>query len=346
MKTLKDYNLENKKVLVRCDFNVPLSSDGLVLDDFRIKKTVPTIEYLMARKAKIILISHLDDPGGRIAPNLKMAPVKKKLSECLNKNVRMSRDCIGDEVVKDVRMLKPGEVLLLENLRFHPEEEAGSMEFAKKLSELGEVYINDAFGCCHRKHASIVGVPQLLPSAAGLLLEKEIEVLSAIIENPKKPLVVIIGGEKIETKSKLIDRISEIADCVMLGGLMQKEMEEKQMTLKNRDKITMTVDELYGGLDIGPKTIDLFCEKISGAKTIFWNGPLGRIEEDKYQVGSREIAQAIVRSDAYSVVGGGETMEFLNEIGLADDFSHASTGGGAMLVYLSGDDLPGIEALK
>jgi len=241
--------------------------------------------------------------------------------------------------------MQPGEILLLENLRFHKEEEEGDLDFAKELSKLGDIYINEAFSVCHRSHASIVGLPRYLPSGAGLLLEKEIEVLTNLMEGPEKPLLAIIGGKKVETKVKLIDKISEISDSVLIGGLIKKEIEEKKIKLKNPQKIISPVDNILT-FDIGPKTIEHFKEKISKAKTIFWNGPLGMTEEEEFTKGSKEIAKAIIESGAFSIVGGGETIEFINRIGLIDKFSYVSTGGGAMLAFLAGEKLPGIAALE
>ena len=344
MKTLKEFKLKNKRVLVRCDFNVPLDQRrGIILDDFRIKETIPTIEYLTKKGAKIILMTHLGRPEGRVVESLRLTPIQDRLMEYLDLSVTKTQDCIGKEVEDWTNEMQSGEILLLENLRFHKEEEENDENFAKELSRLGDIYINDAFGASHRAHASIVGVPKYLPSGAGFLLEKEIKVLSKIIENPEKPLIAIFGGR--EGDYKAMNKISEKADWILIGGLIQKEMEMKKQNLKYPEKIIKPIDAIDGE-DVGPKTIDLFKEKISQAKTIFWNGPLGKIEEKRFLKGTEEIAKAIIKSGAFSVVGGGETVEFINKIGLIDKFNHVSTGGGAMLAFLSGEKLPGIEALK
>jgi len=233
----------------------------------------------------------------------------------------------------------------LENLRFHKEEEENDENFARKLASLGDIFINDAFGASHRPHASIVGIPKFLPSAAGLLLEKEIKTLNGLLENPQRPLVAIIGGAKVEDKVKVIDKISELSESILIGGLINKEIKEKNISFKYPRKIISPLDEIEGK-DIGPKTIELFKREILRAKTIFWNGPLGKIEEEQFQNGSKKIANYIIESRAFSVVGGGETVEFLNKINLAEKFSHLSTGGGAILEFLSGEKLPGIAALE
>ncbi len=351
MKTLKDFNVSGKRALVRCDFNVPLSKKGPacagkeILDDFRIKKSLPTIRYLMEKRAKLILMSHLGRPEGRVADELKMDPVQVRLTEYLDVSVTKAPDCLGEEIERWTQKMMPGEILILENLRFHKEEEENDPGFSEKLAKLGDVYVNDAFGASHRVHASIVGVPKLLPSCAGLLLEREIKVLSDLLENPQKPLVAIIGGKKVETKIKAINKISESADTVLVGGLIKKELEEKGIRLENPEKIIGPVNNLEGK-DIGPETVRLFKEKIAGAKTVFWSGPLGKIEEEEFCKGSKEIARAVIESCAFSIAGGGETVEFINRIGLGEKFGHLSTGGGAMLEFLSGDELPGIKALE
>ena len=254
-------------------------------------------------------------------------------------------DCIGKEIEKWINQMRSGEILLLENLRFHKGEEENEENFVRELAKLGDIFINEAFGACHRAHASIVGIPKYLPSGMGSLLEKEIRALTELLTEPKEPLIGIIGGKKVETKSRVIDKISEKASWVLINSLIKNEIEEKNIQLKYPQKIIIPIDEIEGK-DIGPKTINLFKEKIDKAKTIFWSGPLGKIEEKPFQKGSKEIAKAIIESSAISVVGGGETVEFINKIGLTEKFSHVSTGGGAMLDFISDGKLVGIEALK
>jgi len=344
MKSIKDINVDNKRVLVRCDFNVPLDDDGNISDDFRIKETLPIIKYLIENKAKIILISHLGEPDGKIVDNLKLNKVQEKLSELLGIVVKKADDCIGQEVTEMVGDLNSGEVLLLENLRFHKEETENNSEFAQELSKLAEIYINEAFSVCHRAHASIVGITKYLPGFPGFLLEKEILNLDKILRNPQQPMVAIIGGKKVGTKTKVINKISKVADFVLISGLIKKEAIEKNIEFDFPEKIIGPIDSL-DALDIDEKSQELFKGKIINAKTVLWNGPFGKTEDKEYIKGTLAIANAIIESKAFSVVGGGETIEFLNKEGLLSKFSHVSTGGGAMLSYLSGEELPGIFAL-
>jgi len=345
MKTLKDFSVVDKRVLVRCDFNVPLDEKGNILDDFRIQKALPTIKYLIENKAKVILMSHLGEPGGKVVPELSLNKVAEKLAEYLDFAIEEEDDCIGPDVEMESNKLEIGKVLLLENLRFHKEEMENDAEFAKKLSFLGDIYVNEAFGVDHREHASLVGVPKLLPNCAGLLLEKEIESLNKVMQNPEKPMISIVGGAKVETKAKFIDKISEVSDFVIISGLIAKEVKEKNIQFLHPEKIIMPVGDL-GGLDINEESIKMFQDKILQAKTILWNGPFGKFEDKDYAKGTLAIANAIVESKAFSVVGGGETVEFLEKEGMIDKFSHVSTGGGAMLSYLSGEELPGLKVLS
>ena len=344
MKKITDFNFGGKRVLVRCDFNVPLSPEGKISDDFRIKKTLPTIKYLIKKKAKVILISHLGRPKGR-QEKYSLKPVAKKLERLLKKKVKFLPDCVGPEVEKEIEKMKEKDIILLENLRFHKEGEGNDENFARKLSKLGDIFINDAFSASHRAHASIVGIPKFLISGAGFLLEKEVKVLSQIIENPKRPLVVIIGGSKVGDKAKVAEKFSEIGDWLLVGNLIAEEIKGKKMKIKNLEKIIFPIlNEKMLDLDEG--TIENFKDKILMAKTIFWAGPLGKIEEEKYQKGTKEIAKAVIESGAFSVVGGGDTIEFLNKLGLLEQFNHLSIGGGAMLDFIADGKLIGIEALK
>jgi phosphoglycerate kinase len=349
-KTIKDFNLINKRILVRCDFNVPLDEKGEILDDFRIKQTLPTIQYLIDQNSRIILMSHLGEPDGKIVTELKLDKVAERLAECLNLPIGKEDECIGAEVEGQSNNLKPGKILLLENLRFHKEEtelvgDVSDLDFAKKLSYLGDIYVNDAFGVCHRNNASVVGVPNFLPHCAGLLLETEVTSLDKIVKYPEKPLIAIVGGKKVETKAKFINNISKFADYVLVSGLIAKEIAEKSIKFDHPEKIIVPVGNLDAP-DIDDESIKIFEEKISEAATIVWNGPFGKFEDKQCIKGTLAIANAIIKSKAFSVVGGGETVEFLNKQGIIDEFSHVSTGGGAMLSYLAGEKMPGLDAIE
>ena len=312
MKTLKDFDVKNKRVLIRCDFNIPLDEKGNITDDFRIKQTIPTIEYLLENKAKVILMSHL-------AYNRHLDMIWKRVKEYLK--------------------TKAEEIVFLDNLRLDEREKENSDEFAKELAKLGDIYINDAFGVCHRKHTSVVGIPKYLPSGAGFLLEKEIKVLSNILENSEHPLVAIIGGVKIESKAKVIEQFLEKADYVLIGGRIAEQTKNKS------NKLYIPVDS-KNGFDIGQKTIKIFSEIIKKARTILWAGPLGKFEDPAYEQGTKQIAEEISKNDkAFKIAGGGDTIFALTKFGLRDKFDHISTGGGAMLQFLSGEELPGLKAL-
>jgi len=380
-KTVQDINVKNKRVLVRVDFNLSLDDDGKIADDFRIKEALPTIEYLLKKGAKVILMSHLGDPEGKFVKKLKMDVIQNRLLEYLDYSIVKAKDCIGKEIEDWTYEMQPGEILLLENLRFHPEEEANDIKFAKSLAKLGDIYVNEAFGVSHRKHASIVGVPKFLPSAAGFCLQKEAEELSGVLFKPKRPLVVIIGGAKVSTKIKVIEKFLEKADKLLLGGALvntvfaakglslgksfiEKNVFEivEKLNLEN-PKIQLpndftcqnseisarginAVKENESVFDIGPQSVELFLRSIREAKTIVWNGPVGLVEKKPFERSSEAIAKGIAESSAYSIVGGGDTVVFIRKLGLEEKFNYVSTGGGAMLDYLVHETLPGIEALK
>lgn len=388
MRSLRDFNFKNKRVLVRVDFNVPLGNDGRVdeKEDWRLEAALPTIRYLLDQKAKIILLAHLGRPGGKIVESLRLNPVAQRLEELLGQPVVKLDDCLGQEVEERLKNIQAGEIFLLENLRFQAGEKNNQSDFAQQLAKLGEIYVNDAFGTIHRAHASIVGLPQYLPKCPGLLLEKEIKALSKILDEPIHPLVVIIGGVKISTKIKVIKNFLKQADHLILGGalantvirakgfaigksVVEEEMvdEVKKLELTNT-KLHIPVDvvasidaqgqapsrivpvgktkEKEMILDIGPDTIQLFNRIISQAKMIVWNGPMGVFEVAKFASGSRAVARVVAQSSAFSVVGGGDTITLLEQLNLIDKIGHISTGGGAMLKFLAGEKLPGIEALE
>lgn len=346
MKTLNDFDFKNKRVLVRCDFNVPLDEKrGLILDDFRIIQTLPTINYLIKKDARLLLASHLGRPDGKTVESLRLTPIQDKLMEYLDLSITKANDCVGKEVGDWINQMQPGEILLLENVQFHPGEKKNDINFARTLAGYADIFIMEAFGQAHRNYASIASIPKFLPAGAGFLLEKEIKVLSNLIKNPKKPLIAIIGGAKAEEKAGLINKISESADFILIGRLIEKEIKEKNIRLKYPEKIVGPIDEIEGK-DIGSKTRELFKKKIALAQTVFFNGVLGMVEKEEFSKGTEEILKAIAESKAFSVVGGGDMTQVINKLGLVDKFSHISTGGGAMLKFLSGEKLPGIEALK
>jgi phosphoglycerate kinase len=387
IKTLKEVDIRGKRVILRCDFNVPLNEKGEIEDDFRIKQSIPTIKYLLKNRAKVIIISHLGDPNGEVIERLRLNPVAKLLTQYLEIPIEKASDCVGKEVEEKISKLRDSEILILENLRFHIEEQNNDERFSKKLAEYGDFYINDAFSVCHREHASIVGLPKYLPAVAGLLLEKEFKVLSRVIENPWRPLVVIIGGAKIIDKLKLVKQFVEKADHVLVGGKIAnailrvkgiclglpwpeedivKEVEGLKLTstklhlpvdalMSPNDKGDVYVREAAPGklrndellLDIGSETIKFFTEIIKDAKMIIWAGPLGFTPNPLFENGTKKIAEAIARNHkAYKIAGGGDTILALSKFNLIKKFDHISTGGGAMLSFLSGKKLPGIEVLK
>lgn len=381
MRSIKDIDVDNKKVLVRVDFNVPLGTNGEIEDDFRIKAHLETIKYLKEDKARTILISHLGKPKGK-EQKFSLEGVAKRLSELLNFEVKFAEDCLGEKAEKEINNLEAGDVLLLENLRFYPEEEENDKQFAATLSRMGDIFVEDAFSVCHRNHASVTGIPQFIPSYAGLLFEKEVFNLQKINEDPKHPFIVIIGGAKIETKIGVIEYFLNKADAVLLGGKIANEalklkglygtqevrdkavFEATRNIDVNHPKLLTPIDGLIGKMsysrvgsvdavrededifDIGPQTIEIYQKIIGMGKTIVWNGPMGKTEEEVFTKGTKAIADKIGEGNNFSVVGGGETIDFIHQFKLEDKFDFLSSGGGAMLEFISGKELPGILALN
>ncbi|MFH1671264.1 MAG: phosphoglycerate kinase [Candidatus Portnoybacteria bacterium] len=357
MKFLRDLNLKKKRVLVRVDFNEPIKN-GELTSDFRIKAAIPTIEYLLAEESKIILVTHLGRPDGKIIEELRTDPI----AECLKKLIgRPVKKLDGYEVSQSEE-----EIILLENVQFHPGEKSKDPQFIGELAELADFFVLDAFGQAHRDYASISGLSDVMPSCAGLLLEKEIKTLSRVLGNSGHPLVFIIGGAKISTKMKVIENFLEKADNVLLGGalantvlkakgidvkksVVEDEMLEQAEKILKNPKLYLPTDWIFSDemiLDIGPKAIEEFKEIILKAKTVVFNGPMGLFEKDQFKSGSEEIARAVADNSGYSLAGGGDTIALLEGLNLLDKISHVSTGGGAMLDFLAGKKLPGIEALK
>ncbi|MFZ5559616.1 MAG: phosphoglycerate kinase [Patescibacteria group bacterium] len=381
-KTLKDINLKNKRALVRVDYDLPLDEKGNILDDFRLKESIPTIKYLIRQKAKIILISHLGRPAGRKIKKFSLEIVVKRLKKILKKKILFSKEIIGWDVKKRIEMMNFGDVLLLENLRFNSGEERNSPRLAGDLAKFGDIFVNEAFAVSHREHASIVEIPQYLPSVLGFCFEKEIKELNKILFKPERPLTAVIGGAKISNKIKVINKFLRIADYVLIGGALANTIFAKQgfdmgdsiidkeafediekVNLKNpklflpidlgiwnKDRVYYKdVSDLFKkekALDIGPKTVDLFCDLINKSKMVVWNGPLGLAEQKPFDMASKAIVKAISQSDIYSVAGGGDTIAFIRGIKKEKIFNHLSTGGGAMLDYLANETLPGLEAIK
>ena len=390
--TLTEADLNGKRVFVRCDFNVPVDADRNITDDTRIRAALPTIQTLTSKGAKVILASHFGRPKG-VDEALRLTPVAKRLSELLGQTVVKTDDCIGDEAAAKVAAMKNGDVVLLENVRFYPEEEKNDPEFAKKLASVADLYVNDAFGTAHRAHASTEGVTKYLsPSVAGLLVEKELKFLQDAIENPKRPLAAIVGGSKVSSKIGVIETLIDKVDKIFLGGgmiftfyksrgmsvgssLVEDDKLELARTLEAKakakgvqfllptdvlvaDKFSaeantqiVSVDAIpdgWMGLDIGPDSIKTFQAALADVKSVIWNGPMGVFEIDKFAKGTEAIAHTLAEltpKGTTTIIGGGDSVAAVEKVGLADQMSHISTGGGASLELLEGKVLPGIAAL-
>lgn len=338
--SVKDLDLTNKTVLLRADYDVPLDQDGRVADATRIEDSLPTIKHLTSQKAKIIIITHLDRPGGKVVKSLSLKSVAEKLSLLLDREVGLSAEVLGKKTERAIKELKQGRILLLENLRFDPREERNDRGFAQKLASLADVYINDAFAASHRRHASVVGIPRYLPSAAGLDLLKEVDTLSNILQKPRRPVVVILGGVK-RSKVEAVRKMVGWADYILVGG---------KLVLYNGIPQLIDHEKVSGhlkrkGEDITMKSVKEFEKIIAKAGTIIWSGPMGAYEKEEFSRGTKKIAQAVVDSGAYTVVGGGDTEAALTKFGLVDKIDYISSGGGAMLFFLAEKTLPGIEAI-
>ena len=389
-KTVRDIDVNGKKVLVRCDFNVPQDENGNITDNRRIVAALDTIKYLLDNNAKVILCSHLGRPKGEFKPEFSLAPVAAELSKLLGKEVKLSKDVVGEDSVKLASELKEGEVMLLENVRFEAGETENDEELSKKFASLAEVFVNDAFGTAHRAHSSTTGVASFLPAVSGFLIEKELKFLGGALENPERPFVAILGGKKVSDKIGVINSLLEKVDVLLIGGAMAYTFfkaqgygvgnsicEEDKLDLalelmqKAKDKgvkMLLPIDTKVGkefspdtesmvvdytaipdgweGFDIGNKTIELYTEELKKAKTVIWNGPVGLFEFDQFAVGTNAIANTLAELDAIKIIGGGDSAAAVEKAGLAEKFTHVSTGGGASLEFLEGKKLPGIEALQ
>lgn len=385
-KMVTDLDVRGKKVLVRVDFNVPIS-DGKVGDDTRIQAALPTIKYLLENNAAVILCSHLGRPKGEVKPELSLKPVAEYLGTLIDAPVKFAEDCIGEKAEKAAAALEPGQVLVLENTRFHAGEKKNDPDMAKQLASLAELFINDAFGTAHRAHASNTGVADYLPAAAGFLLEKEIKYLGNAIADPERPFVAILGGAKVSDKIGVIENLLEKADRILIGGgmantffkaqgyemadsLVEDDVIDVAKTLLDKaggklvlpvdvviadafeadaDDKVMDVGDVPAGwriLDIGPRTVKAFEDIIERAGTVVWNGPMGVFEFDKFARGTFDIAETMAKSKAVGIVGGGDSASAMRKAGLEDKITHISTGGGASLEMLEGKTLPGLAALE
>ncbi|MCX6765615.1 MAG: phosphoglycerate kinase [Candidatus Moranbacteria bacterium] len=356
MRKIQEVNLENKKVLLRVDFNVELENED-VMEKFKIKSCCETVEHILGQKgAKLALVSHLGRPEGKVDEKYSLRQIIDDVENILGRKIKFAESCIDEEVKKSIEELKEGEVLLLENVRFYPGEdpvkfaeaadhgaEKNYEEFSKALAKPFDIFVNDAFSVCHRDQASVTGVTKFLPSYAGLRLQKEIENLSKVRNNPDRPAVAIIGGAKIETKLPLIRNLEKTYDHVLVGGKIATEAQDQHVAFSK--KVILPSDYINGRRDIGGKTIQKFTEIIETAKTLVWNGPLGKFEEKPFDNGTKKILEAVIASQSFSLVGGGESVQVLEENAALDQISFVSTGGGAMLEYLSGISLPGIKVL-
>ena len=389
-KTVRDIDVKGKKVLVRCDFNVPYNENRVITDNRRIVAALPTIKYLLENDCKVILCSHLGRPKGEVKPEFSLNIVADELSKLLGKEVKLAKDVVGEDAKNLAANLQSGEVMLLENVRYEAGEEKNDEELSKAFASLAEIYVNDAFGTAHRAHSSTTGVANYLPAVSGFLIEKELNFLGTALENPERPFVAILGGKKVSDKIGVIDSLLEKVDVLMIGGAMAytffksmgydvgnsiceldkldlaREVVEKAKTKgvkfmlpvdtkvgkdfdPNTESKTVKYTEIpdgWEGFDIGQETIDMYSKELQNAKTVVWNGPLGLFEFDQFAVGTNSIAKVLADVDAVKIIGGGDSAAAVEKAGLAEKFTHISTGGGASLEFLEGKKLPGIEALQ
>ena len=390
-KSVKDIDVKGKKVIVRCDFNVPMK-DGKITDDIRIVSALPTIKYLLDNNAKVILMSHLGRPDKTYDAKYSLKPVAQRLSELLNMEVKLAEDenVVGENARNLTSNMKEKDVVLLENVRFVAGETKNDANFAKELSSLADIFVNDAFGTAHRAHSSTAGIADYIPAVMGFLIEKEVSIMGKALENPERPFVAILGGAKVSDKISVIENLISKVDTLIIGGAMAytflkvqgtnigtSKVEEDKLELaksliekaeKAGVKLLLPIDNVianefsndaeasntddqnipdgYMGLDIGQKTVKLYCNEISKAKTVIWNGPMGVFEMPKFAKGTEALADAISKTDAVSIIGGGDSAAAVEQLGFADKMTHISTGGGASLEFLEGKILPGIDVLQ
>ncbi len=388
--TVRDIDVKGKRVLVRVDFNVPVDiTTGKITDDSRIRAALPTLNWLLERQAKVIIMSHYGRPKGKVVEDMRLGFTAERLASLIGRPVKMMKDCIGPEVEQAVSAMKDGEVIMLENLRFHPEEEKGEADFAAKLAGLGDIYINDAFGTSHRAHASISGIAASIPAAAGFLLEKEISTLGSLLESPEKPFTAVLGGAKVSDKVSIIENFIRKVDYLLIGGGMAatflksmgykvgaSPVEEDCVSLaadliktagESGVKLLLPVDVVVADeikedaaadnvktdqipegkriADIGPESVNLYRDALLKSKTVFWNGPMGVVEMKQFAAGTLGIASTLAGLKATTIIGGGSTAETIEKLGFADKVTFVSTGGGASMEFLGGEQLPGVTAL-
>ena len=390
-KTVRDVDVAGKKVLLRCDFNVPMAKDGsgVITDDKRIRAALPTIQYLLDQGAAVIACSHMGKPKGQVVPELSLKPVAARLSELLGKQVIMAADVVGPDAQSKAAALQPGQIMLLENTRFEAGETKNDPALAKAMADMAQIYVSDAFGAVHRAHASTAGVADYLPAVSGFLIQKELEVIGGALAAPKRPLVAILGGSKVSSKIGVINNLLEIADTIIIGGgmaytfsaaeggkvgnsLLESDWMDysKEMVKKAADKgvkLLLPVDTVCGdkfapdaniqvveagqipdgweGLDIGPKTVKLYCDAVADAGTVIWNGPMGVFEFPAFAKGTEAVAEALSKTNAITIIGGGDSAAAVQQLGYADKMTHISTGGGASLEFMEGKELPGVACL-
>lgn len=389
-KTIRDIDVADKRVFVRVDYNVPINADLKIVDDERIIATLPTINYLIEHNAKVILCSHLGRPNGQVDSKLSLRPVLSRLSKLLDKPISFAEDVLADSTKEMIDKMHQGDVLMLENIRFYPEEEKNNADFASHLASLADIYVFEAFATAHRKHASTYGIAKLLPSVIGFLVEHELEMFDKIMNNPSHPFVAILGGAKVADKLPVVENLLNVADTILIGGGMAYTFVKaiggavgnsivdnskldlaKEILDKAKEKgvkivlpidnigakdfsedaeskrfISGFFDESYQGMDIGPKTVKMFKKAIKKAKTIVWNGPLGVYEYDRFKKGTNKIAKYVAKSKAVTMIGGGDSIASIQNLGYAKRITHLSTGGGASLTLLQGKKLPCIELIE
>ncbi|MCI8277426.1 MAG: phosphoglycerate kinase [Clostridia bacterium] len=389
-KTVKDIDVKGKKVLVRCDFNVPYDENRKITDNRRIVAALPTINYLLENDCKVILCSHLGRPKGEVKPEYSMNIVAEELSRLLGKEVKLAKDVVGTDAKNLAENLQAGEVMLLENVRYEAVEEKNDENLSKEFAALAEIFVNDAFGTAHRAHSSTTGVASYLPAVSGFLIEKELNFMGTALENPERPFMAILGGKKVSDKIGVIRALLEKVDVLMIGGAMAYtffksmgyevgnsicELDKLDLARELMEeakakgvKLMLPVDTKVGkefdpnteskvvkyteipdgweGYDIGTETIEIYSKELQNAKTVIWNGPLGLFEFDQFAVGTNSIAKVLAEVNAIKIIGGGDSAAAIEKAGLAEKFTHISTGGGASLEFLEGKKLPGIEALQ